>query len=442
VIRDRSELARTPAHEVALDCIEAGIDAAHPARAMNEALERAGNELRIDGSTIDLDAYAEIVVVGGGKAAAGMARVLEDVLGDRPMEGVVVTNDPAETDRIAVIEGSHPTPNESGMEGAKRVLSLADRATEESLVLCVLSGGGSALLPAPIEGIPLDDLRSVTDALLASGATISEINAVRKHLSAIKGGRLTAAARPATVVSLLVSDVVGNDPSVIASGPTVPDDSTYDDALAVLDRYDISPPAAVGEILEAGAAGERPETPAAGDPVFDRTEVRVLADGFTALAAARAVAEEASYTPVILSSRVEGEAREAAKTHAAIAAEVRATGNPAEPPVVLLSGGETTVTIRGDGTGGPNQEFVLSGSLTTDSAGITLASVDTDGSDGATDAAGAIVDRDTADDARAARSALAANDAYPYLADRGALIETGSTGTNVNDLRVLVIDAA
>ncbi|EMA40754.1 Hydroxypyruvate reductase [Halococcus morrhuae DSM 1307] len=439
MIRNREELAKTPAHETALDCIAAGIEATQPTRVMSEALDRDGSALTIGDATVDLDDYGEVVVVGGGKAAAQMANVIEDVLGDRLTDGVVVTNDPQETDRIAVVEGSHPTPNEAGEEGARRVLSLADDATAETLVLCLISGGGSALLPAPVDGVSLAELQSLTDDLLSSGATIHEINAVRKHLSAIKGGQLAAAAAPATVHSLVLSDVVGDDPSIIASGPTVPDESTYADARDVLDRYDIQPSAAIEERLENGDDGERSETPTANDPAFERTELHMLANGFTALAAARSVAEEHGYTPVILSSQVEGEAREAAKTHAAIADEALATENPVSPPAVLLSGGETTVTLDGDGSGGPNQEFVLSGALTSTSADVVVASVDTDGKDGASDVAGAIADRDALDDERRARAALAANDVYPYLAERGLVVDTGKTGTNVNDLRVLVV---
>jgi hydroxypyruvate reductase len=439
MIRDRDRLARTAAHEVALDCIEAGIEATRPAHAMEAALERTDAELRIDGLVLDLDEYAEVVALGGGKAAAGMAGTIEELLGDRLAEGVVVTNDPAATERVTVVEGSHPTPDEAGVEGARRVLSLAERASEGTLVLCLLSGGGSALLPAPAGEVGLGELRSLTDDLLSSGATIGEINAVRKHLSILKGGRLAAAAAPATVVTLALSDVVGNDLGIIASGPTVPDESTYDDALAILERYAIDPAATIREHLEGGAAGERPETPGEDHPAFERTRVHVLADGFSALEAARSAAEERNYTPVILSSRVEGEAREAAKTHAAIAEETLATGNPVSPPAVFLSGGETTVTMRGDGLGGPNQEFVLGAALTFESEGIVVASVDTDGSDGATDAAGAIADRGTLDTDGRARAALAENDAYSYLADRDAVIETGPTGTNVNDLRVLVV---
>jgi glycerate 2-kinase len=439
MIRNQDRLTKTIAHETALACIEAGIEATQPAQVMDETLARAGSRLRIGDSTVDLDAYSEVVVVGGGKAAAQMSTAVEDVLGDQLTDGVIVTNDPLETSHIEVIEGSHPTPDEAGEEGARNVLSLAEDATEDTLVLCLISGGGSALLPAPVDGVELAELQSLTDDLLSSGATIHEINAVRKHLSAIKGGKLAEAATPATVHSLVLSDVVGDDPSVIASGPTVPDESTYADALAVLNRYDIRRSTAAEEQLNGGVAGERPETPSTGDSAFKRNRLHVLANGFTALAAARSVAKEQGYTPIILSSQVEGEAREAAKTHAAIAEEALATKNPVSPPAVFLSGGETTVTIREKGSGGPNQEFALSGALTIESTNIVVASVDSDGKDGASDVAGALVDQETLDDRQQARTALDMHDTYPYLAERGAVIETGSTGTNVNDLRVLVV---
>ncbi|HET7324051.1 MAG TPA: glycerate kinase [Halococcus sp.] len=440
MIQNREQLGATPIHEVALDCIEAGITATQPDHAIKNAVKRTVDTLEIDETTVDLGQYAEILVIGGGKASAQMARTVEEILGERITEGVVVTNDPIETDFVEVVEASHPIPDEVGIEGTKNVLSLAEQATDETLVLCLISGGGSALLSAPADGITLADLQSLTDDLLSSGATIHEINAVRKHLSAIKGGRLATAAAPATVVGLILSDVVGNDLGVIASGPIVPDTSTYDDARSVLQRYGITPPTTVKTHLERGAAGELPETPKSDEGAFERTQIHVLADGFTALKAAQSTAEGHGYTPVILSSRVEGEAREAAKTHVAIAEESHATGNPVAPPAVFLSGGETTVTMDGNGIGGPNQEFALSGALTLDSKGIVVASVDTDGSDGATDVAGALIDGETVDDLDRARTALAENDAYPYLADRNAIIETGPTGTNVNDLRVIVVE--
>jgi hydroxypyruvate reductase len=406
---------------------------------MWDTVDRIGTTLNIDGSSVNLDHYDEIYVVGGGKAAAQMAAVAEDILGDWLTTGVVVTNAPAETERIEVIEGGHPIPTQNGQTGAQRILSLVDRATDETLMIYLISGGGSALLPVPIDGVSLSHLQSLTDTLLESGATIHEINAVRKHFSAIKGGRLATRAAPATGVGLILSDVVGNDLSIIASGPLVPDASTFADVQSILNRYDVTPPAAIREQLERGLMGELSDTPNSGHPAFDHIRTNILADGFTALDAARSVAEQAGYTPLILSSRVEGEARDVAKVHAAIGDEAVDTGNPVAPPAVVLSGGETTVTIRGGGEGGPNQEFVLEGALALDSEEVVIAGVDTDGNDGATDVAGGIATGRILGDPQQARTALAENDAYRYLVDMNAVIETGRTGTNVNDLRLLVI---
>ena len=446
MIRDRDALASSAARALALDCIEAGIEAADPKRAIERALSIEGDRLVVNETEYDLGDYGEIVVLGGGNAGGRMASALEDVLNGRIDHGAIVTDAPRETDRIDVLRGDHPVPSERGIESTHRMLELAEAADEGTLVFVAVSGGGSALMPAPAEGVPLESLQEVTEALLASGATIDEINAVRKHCSAIKGGHLARRTAPATLVSLIISDVVGNDLSTVASGPTVPDGTTFADARAVLSRYGVDPPAAIAERLERGEAGEVTETPDSDDPSFDRVENHVLADGFTPLEAVAELARERDYEPLILSSRIRGEAREAAKTHAAIAEEAHATGNPLSPPAVVCSGGETTVTLKGVGTGGPNQEFTLSAALelrdTEGEKGIALASVDTDGIDGATDAAGAIVDADTVDDPERARDALDDNDAYPYLDARDSLIETGPTGTNVNDLRVLVFTDA
>lgn len=454
VVRDADALATSQARETALACLTAGIEAAHPERVVADAVSIDGETLSVGDATYDLSAFDRVFVLGGGKAGAGVARALEATLGDRIDDGVVVTPDPAETERVTVAVGDHPVPSERGVEGTRRLLDLAATADERTLVLAVLTGGGSALMAAPAEGVSLADLQTTTDALLDSGAAIGEMNAVRKHLSAIKGGRLARTAAPATVVGLAFSDVVGSDLSVIASGPTAPDDSTFADALDVLDRYGVDAPAAVRDRLERGATGDLEETPTAGDPAFDRVDNHVLADGFTALDAARAVAAERGYGTCILSSRVRGEAREAAKTHAAVVEEALATGNPLDPPAVVLSGGECTVTVRGGGTGGPNQEFALSAALelaggaaataATDAERVAVAAVDTDGKDGSTEVAGALVDPGTvgADPERvaAARDALASNDALPFLDGRSALVRTGPTGTNVNDLRVLVVE--
>jgi len=443
-IENCSALASSDARDAALDCLTAGIEAAHPRAVVSDALSLDGGELTIravDGSTAtyDLDGYERVLVLGGGNAAGHFAAALEALLGERIDGGAVVTDDPVETDRAEVLPGDHPVPSERGVESAARVLDLADRVGPDDLVIGCITGGGSALLPAPAGDLSLADLRETTDALLASGAPIEEINAVRKHLSAIKGGRLARAAAPVTVVGLTISDVVGGDLGVIASGPLSSDPTTFRDALDVLERRDVDVPAAIRGHLRAGAGGDLPETPTEEDEAFERVAIHVVASARTALDAAREVATERGYDPMVLSARVRGEAREAAKTHAAVAEEVHDTGNPIEPPAVVLSGGETTVTLGDDhGRGGPNQEFVLSGALELDVPAV-VAAVDTDGIDGATDAAGAVADADTVDDA-AARDALVRNDAYPVLDDADALLRTGATGTNVNDLRVFVIE--
>jgi hydroxypyruvate reductase len=440
MIRNRSALATSAAHEVALDCVEAGISRALPETVVAESIRLDGSTLHVADATYDLDAYEDVVVVGGGNAAGHLAAALEDVLGERIRTGVVVTDAPAETTRIDVVEGAHPVPDEAGRDGAQRVLELAREATEETLVVALITGGGSALLPAPAEGVPLADLQAVTDALVRSGATIDEINAVRKHVSALKGGQLARAAAPATVVGLVMSDVVGDRLDVIASGPVVPDESTFAEAQTVLAAFDVDAPDSVRARIEAGVAGEVSETPKPGDAAFDRVTVHVLADGMTALEAAAEAAAARDYEPLILSSRVRGEASEAAKTHAGIAEEIAESGTPISGPAVVLSGGETTVTVEGDGEGGPNQEFALSLAVEASEPGIVCCAADTDGIDGATDAAGALVTAETAVPASEARAALRSNDVYPFLADRDALLETGPTGTNVNDLRVLVVE--
>ncbi|ELZ43805.1 hydroxypyruvate reductase [Halorubrum californiense DSM 19288] len=462
-VADREGHASDPARELALDCVTAGIEAAHPANVVEDALSLDGDRLTVrsvDGTETvrDLATYDRVLVAGAGNAAGHFAAAVERLLGDRVDGGAVVTDDPVEAERIDVLPGDHPTPSEAGVESARAAREVAGDADEDDLVIGLLTGGGSALLAAPATEIDLDDLRETTEALLASGATISEINAVRKHLSAVKGGRLARAAAPADVLGLAISDVTGDDPAVIASGPLSPDPTTFADALAVLDRHGVDAPAAVTDRLERGVAGAVAETPKPGDPAFDGVDVRIVASARTALNAAREVAADRRYEPLVLSSRVRGEAREAAKTHAAVAEECRAAGEPVAPPAVLLSAGEVTVTLGNDpGAGGPNQEFALSAALELDAAGeagdgVVVASVDTDGIDGATDAAGALVDdRLVGDgagdgverplDRETAERALDAHDASPALDAAGALLRTGPTGTNVNDLRVSVIPA-
>jgi hydroxypyruvate reductase len=425
--------------EIALDAVEAGIDAARPGTVLRDAVGVEDGVLTADDAAYDLTAYDEVFVLGGGNAAGRIARHLSGRLGPTLSGGVVVTDDPVPVDGVDVVEGTHPVPSEPNREGTRRLLERARAADDDTLVVVVVTGGGSALLAAPVEGVPLADLRDLTDALVRSGAPIDLINAVRKHISAVKGGRLARALAPATTVGVVFSDVTSDDPSVVGSGPVSPDPTSYDDALTVLSEYGVDAPASVTEYLERGRAGEVAETPGPDDPVFEAVSVHVLADNATALAAARKVCAERGFEPLVLSSSIRGKSRAAAVTHVAVAEEVRRRGDPLEPPAAILSGGETTVTVgEGAGTGGPNQEFALRAAVDLPARTVCCA-VDTDGRDGPTDAAGAVVDPDTVDDRRRAREALAAHDAYGYLEERGALVRTGATGTNVNDLRVLLV---
>ena len=374
------------------------------------------------------------VVVGAGKAAATMARAVEEHW-DGPLEGLVVTRygHRVPTERIEVVEAAHPVPDAGGREAAARILSLAEGLSANDLALCLISGGGSALLTLPAPGIELADKQAMTGALLRSGAAIDEINCVRKHLSAIKGGRLGAACHPARVVSLLISDVAGDDPAVIGSGPTVPDPTTFADAFAVLRKYGIDEPSALIRHL---ASGEE-ETPKEGDPRLAGAETRMVATPAMALAAAAEAAREAGYEPVVLGDALEGEARALAREHARLARD-------AAPGTVLLSGGEATVTVTGAGRGGPNAEYALALVLALDGApGIFATACDTDGIDGTEDNAGALVTPDTLARARQtgedAAARLAANDAYGFFAGIGDLVMTGPTLTNVNDFRAILV---
>ena len=390
------------------------------------------------------------VVMGAGKASAAMAQAFEQAW-ERPLDGLVVTRHghgvPCE--RIRIVEASHPVPDAAGEQAARDILALAQGLGPEDQLVCLVSGGGSALLTLPASGLTLGDKQGVTQALLRSGATIGEINTVRKHLSAIKGGRLAAAAAPARVVTLAISDVPGDDPAVIASGPTVPDPTTFADARAVLAKYGITEPKAVIAHL----AEARDETPKPGDPVFANTRFELIASPQRALAAAAEAALARHITPIVLSDRVEGEARDVAAMHAAIAVQLRAgqfrVGHEiVTPPAVLLSGGETTVTVQGKGRGGRNSEFLLAlaAALAKDPGGaghIAALACDTDGIDGTEDNAGAIVYPNTISRAAAGglaiKQALAQNDGYGFFAVLGDLIVTGPTLTNVNDFRAILV---
>jgi glycerate 2-kinase len=384
------------------------------------------------------------VVVGAGKAAAAMAAAVE-AHWSGPIEGLVVTRygHTAPCRRIEVVEAAHPVPDAAGQDAARRIIELASRLGPEDLVLCLLSGGASALLALPAPGITFEDKQAINRALLRSGAPIGEMNCVRKHLSSIKGGRLALAAAPARVVTLMISDVPEDDPSVIGSGPTVPDPTTSADAIAILLKYGIEIPRCVLEHLRDPAA----ETPKPGDPRFAEVTNIVVATPQDALEAAAGVARAAGFRPLILGNAIEGEARDAGLVHAGIAKQVARHGQPAEPPCVLISGGETTVTVRGEGRGGRNAEFLLSLAVALDGrAGIAAIAADTDGIDGSEDNAGAVLLPDTlaraAEAGLDAKAHLARNDAYPLFAKLGDLVVTGPTRTNVNDFRAIVVDRA
>lgn len=381
-------------------------------------------------------------MVGAGKAAAAMAKIVEEHW-QGPISGLVVTRygHAVPTSKIEVVEASHPVPDAAGMEAAQRILKLVQGLGPDDLVLSLMSGGASALLALPAEGVTLEEKRAVNKALLQSGAAIGEMNCVRKHLSAIKGGRLAAAAAPSRMVTLMISDVPGDDPSVIGSGPTVPDPTTCADALAILQKYRIEVSPHIRALLTSG----RLETPKPGDACFANTETRMVVTPQASLEAAAAVAEKAGYRPVILGNALEGEARDVALVHAGIARQVAGFDQPAPAPCVLLSGGETTVTVKGNGRGGRNAEFLLALAVALDGdAGISAIAGDTDGIDGTEDNAGAVLLPDTLLRAAAkgvsAKALLANNDGYSFFQALGDLVVTGPTLTNVNDFRAIVIN--
>jgi hydroxypyruvate reductase len=430
-----------------LPILSAALEAVDPYHAVQQALRRDGNRLWLGNREYDLAEIERIFVVGAGKAGAPMARAVEDVLDDRlepARTAVNVKRGHAEPTRLVQLrEGGHPIPDQDGVVGTERIVDLARQAGPRDLLLCLISGGGSALLQLPVAGVSLADTQQLTESLLRAGATIDELNAVRKHLSQVTGGHLARLAQPARVASLLLSDVVGNPLDVIASGPTAPDESTFQQAWAILERFglwaDRALPASVREHLDRGRRGLLSDTPKADAPLFKRVQNLVVGSNEAAALAAVGEAERRGFNCLLLSTFVEGEAREVARVFAALAREVNAHGRPLARPCCLLAGGETTVTVRGQGRGGRNQELALAAALKL--AGlpdVLLVALATDGNDGPTDAAGAVADGSTL--ARAAQlgldpqRALADNDAYPFFDALGDLLLSGPTNTNVNDL--------
>lgn len=435
---------KSPPRKPALAILKAALKAAGPVEAVLRHASVRNGILRVGNQRYKLAAFENIYVVGAGKASASMAVAIERLLGKQITEGFINVKygHLAKLRRIQLNECGHPVPDENGVRGAQEIGRIVAKATRNDLVLFLVSGGASALLPFPAQPITLAEKQAVTGLLLRSGANINEMNAVRKHISSLKGGQLAALANPATVVSLILSDVIGDKLDVIGSGPTAPDPSTFADAQAILKKYGLTGqiPDSICQRIEEGIRGIIPETP----KQVMRTQNIVVGSNQLALDAAAAEAKRLGYRPMILSSFIEGETREIARMHAAIAREIVTFGRPSKAPTCLISGGETTVAIKGEGKGGRNQEFALAAAIDIqDLPGVCILSAGTDGTDGPTDAAGALCDNTTI--ARAIKQGLDANDflnrndSYHFFEPLGDLIKTGPTGTNVMDVRLIVI---
>lgn len=440
------ERLRQDAHTL----FQAGLVAVDPMEAIKRHVSLEGSLLQVGDRQYDLDGFDRVFVVGAGTAGASMSKAIEELLPGRINTGIVVVKHDhlLPTRTIELVEAGHPLPDEDGTVGARRITELVRTATGEDLVICLLSGGGSALLPAPVPGITLAQKQEITELLLASGATINQINTIRKHISTIKGGQLARSVSPATLITLILSDVIGDPLDVIASGPTVPDSDSFGDCWHILDTFRLKEKIAepILSRFRRGMKGRLPETPKPGDPAFEKTQNIVIASNALALQAAAKKARQLQYNTMVLSTFIEGETREVAKVHAAILKEILKSGSPLPRPACVLSGGETTVTIQGDGLGGRNQEFVLAAAI--EIAGmdnVVCFSAGTDGTDGPTDAAGAIADGATVSRARALsldpQRALRNNDSYHFFDPLGDLLRTGPTNTNVMDLRILLAGA-
>jgi glycerate-2-kinase len=438
------------AREIVLDAIEALLDEVDPKKVVKSHVRLANETLIVGEKSFDLSSFNNILVVGGGKASGFMAEALEEILGDRIKRGLIVvpkgTSGKYKTKRTAFHEASHPIPDNSSVEGARKIVNLVSHAKENDLVICLISGGGSSLMALPRTGILLEDKQKVTDLLLKCGATINEINTIRKHISAFKGGQLAKTAYPATVLGLLLSDVLGDPLDVIASGPTVPDSSTFEEAVKILKRYDIwkKIPGSIKKVLSEGEKGLIDETPKKGDPIFEKVHNVVIGNNRLACQATIKTMKKSGLNTMFLSSFLEGEAREVGTALAALAKEVLASGNPLPPPVGIVVGGETTVTVTGRGKGGRNQELALAAALRIEGLDkVVIASVSTDGVDGPTDAAGALVDGETMRHSKGlgleAGMFMKNNDSYEFFSRVGGLIYTGPTGTNVNDVTMIIV---
>jgi glycerate-2-kinase len=436
------------ARTLALKSLECALNAVDARRIIKSKVLLKNSTLNVDEYSFDLKKFKNIYVIGGGKAGGSMAKALEEILGNHITIGIV--NVPrgsrSKTAIVKLHEASHPIPDEAGVEGTRRMLGLVEQARKDDLVICLISGGGSSLMPLPRDEISIADKREITNTLLKSGANINEINTVRKHISDFKGGWLAKKAYPATILNLILSDVVGDPLDFIASGPTVPDSTTFGDAINVLEKYDLwnKTPASIRKVLSDGEKGIIPETPKASDEAFKKVFNVVVGNNRFASITAREQLKSKGLNTLLLTATLEGEAHHVGVMLASIAREVSMSENPISKPAGIIAGGETTVTVTGKGLGGRNQEIALAAARKLkDMDGVVVASLSTDGIDGPTDAAGAIVDGKTL--ARAAKTSLTPekylleNDSYHFFSKLDDLIVTGPTGTNVNDISMIVV---
>ncbi len=454
-IRNKEQLVnngKTPlnrkARKIALEALEQSLNSVDPAQIIRSKLSLKNSLLRIDDLSFDLNRFQNIFIVGGGKASGSMAEAIEQILGKRIVQGLI--NIPQgsknKTSIVKLHEAGHPFPDDAGVEGTRLMLEIAEKAGQDDLVVCLISGGGSSLMPLPRGSISLEDKRKITQELLKCGATINEINTVRKHISDFKGGWLAKKAYPATILNLILSDVVGDPLDFIASGPTVPDSTTFKNARQVLERYDLwaTAPGSIKKVLSDGEKGMIPETPKNGDDVFRKVYNVIVGNNRRSSLAAREYLKSASLNSLLLTAALEGEARHVGTILASVARETLLSGNPVPKPAGIVVGGETTVTVTGKGLGGRNQEIVLSAALNIKKLdGVVIASLSTDGIDGPTDAAGAIADGNTVAAALnmglEPKSFLSNNDSYHFFSKVGDLIFTGPTGTNVNDVSLVIV---
>lgn len=432
----------------AWDIFLAGLQAVDPVFAVKRTLKLSDSTLDIQGKVYDLNKFDRIIVIGAGKAGSSMSRGLEEIIGDRITFGHVNIKY-GHFDKVSKIymqEAGHPSPDQSGYDGAKTIFNILKESNEKDFIFFLLSGGGSSLMPLPANGISLTAKQQTTNFLLSCGATIQEINTIRKHISMLKGGRLANIAYPSTLVSLIISDVIGDPLDSIASGPTVPDPTTYADCLTILKKYNIvnKIPEKVLSHINRGAKGLEQETPKSDEIIFEKVQNVIIANNTKAFKEAKKKSIELGYNPLILSTMIEGETKEVAKVHVGIAKEINKSNNPVKRPACILSGGETTVTLHGNGLGGRNQEFALAAAI--DIAGmhnIIVFSGATDGTDGPLNPAGAVADGSTVDRATKLEmnpsDYLANNDSYRFFLKLGDLITTGPTNTNVMDIRIVIV---